>query len=415
MLRKVSLFLVLVLTMVMTAPVLAQERAPSAANLYLPLVTANAESQSVAVTGVNDEDLTDTLDSSRSASSSEAGAVFVTTNATDPIRGNEIVMYRRAADGALTLTGRFPTGGMGLGSGLGSQGALVLSNNGRWLFTVNGGSNEISVFAVHSAGLVLTDKVASGGSRPVSLTVRKNLLYVLNAGDSGNITGFELDKEGKLTALANATRNLSNNGSGAAPGPGQISFSPKGDLLIVTEKGTNLIDTYAVDKQGHSTGPTIHISSGVTPFGFAFAQAETLVVSEAFGGAASASAVSSYHVDRRLTLISASVPTGQTAACWIAVTKDGKYAYSTNAGSASLSGYQVNTDGSLTLLNSRAGETGDGTGPTDAAVSNNGRLIYALSPRSQTVIGFTVQADGSLTLVGSFGGLEAGAAGIAAW
>ena len=35
-----------------------------------------------------------------------------------------------------------------------------------------------------------------------------------------------------------------------------------------------------------------------------------------------------------LHLVSPSVPTGQTAACWIVVTKDGKYAYTTNTGSA---------------------------------------------------------------------------------
>jgi 6-phosphogluconolactonase (cycloisomerase 2 family) len=116
-----------------------------------------------------------------------------------------------------------------------------------------------------------------------------------------------------------------------------------------------------------------------------------------------------------LNLVSPSVPTGQTAACWVVVTKDGKYAYTTNTGSASLSLYRVEANGSLTLLNSRAGETGVGTGPTDAGVSRNGQLVYALSPRSQTIIGFRVQADGSLQAVGSFGGLPLNSAGIAVW
>lgn len=416
MLRKVSLLLVLVLATIMNTPVFAQEESTGANKVYLPLVSSREQKQETATDEMAEANLTDSMDEVEAAGSNEMGVVFVTTNANDPIRGNEIVMYRRATDGTLTVTGRFPTGGQGLGSGLGSQGALVLSKNGRWLFVVNAGSNEVSVFEVRPAGLVLTGKIASGGVRPTSLTVRNNLLYVLNAGDSGNITGFKLSSSGQLTPMANSTRTLSNNGSGPAPAPGQIAFTPDGKALIVTERGTNLIDTYLLDRKGLTSGVTTHTSAGTTPFGFAFARNDTLVVSEAFGGAAGASAVSSYQQSgNSLNLISASIPTGQTAACWIVVTPDGKYAYSTNAGSASLSGYQVNADGSITLLNGRAGETGEGTGPTDAALSNNGRLLYALSPRSQTVVGFQVQADGSLVSIGSFGGLQPGAAGIAAW
>ena len=38
------------------------------------------------------------------------GAVFVMTNSTDRVRGNEVVMYARDRDGTLTLVGYFPTG-----------------------------------------------------------------------------------------------------------------------------------------------------------------------------------------------------------------------------------------------------------------------------------------------------------------
>ncbi|CAN5818878.1 hypothetical protein BH10CHL1_BH10CHL1_40600 [soil metagenome] len=420
--KTIRLLLILALMLGGTASVFAQDTAPTAPHdenatrsLYLPLVQAGGQTAAPEATPLDEADLTDTMDAVEAASSGDTGPVFVTTNAIDDVRGNEIVMYSRAPAGALTLTGRFPTGGQGLGSGLGSQGALMLSNNGHWLFAVNAGSNEISVFSVHQTGLLLTDKVASGGVRPISLTVRKNLVYVLNAGDPGNITGFKLHENGTLTPLADSTRPLSNNNTGAAPGPAQVSFTPDGDALVVTEKGTNLIDIYQVHKNGLTTGPMTHASSGMTPFGFAFAD-DTLIVSEAFGGVADASAASSYAVGKeQFKLLSASIPTGQTAACWVVVTKDGRYAYTTNAGSASVSGYQVDKAGRLTLLNSRAGVTGDGTGPADVAMSHRSRLLYVLSPRSQTVIGFAVQTDGSLISVGSFGGLGAGAAGIAAW
>jgi 6-phosphogluconolactonase len=414
-----TLVLVLVLGLVAVVPAFAQENNTPTTSVYLPLITDNRLNTNITENttseGVaNEADLTDGTDSINAASHNDTGVVFVTTNAAEPVRGNEIVMYQRAASGALTVTGRFPTGGQGLGSGLGSQDPLILSKNGRWLFAVNAGSNEISVFAVHPAGLILTDKVASGGVRPTSLTVRRNLLYVLNAGDVGNITGFKLNQQGKLAPLSNATHFLSNQGVGAAPAPAQVSFSPDGKNLIVSERATNLFDLYQVNQHGTVTSQLTQASAGITPFGFAFAEDNTLVVSEAFGGAAGASAVSSYRLENdQLHLISASVPTGETAACWIVISKDGTIAYTTNTGSTSLSGYRIEDKGHLILFNGRAGETGAGTGPTDASKSRDGRLVYVLSPRSQTVIGFVMQADGSLLSIGSFGGLQANAAGIA--
>ena len=47
--------------------------------------------------------------------------------------GFPIAVYNRAADGALTLSGMVPTGGAGTGGGLGNQGGVILSRDGRWL------------------------------------------------------------------------------------------------------------------------------------------------------------------------------------------------------------------------------------------------------------------------------------------
>src|SRR5439155_6480370 len=98
---------------------------------------------------------------------------------------------------------------------------------------------------------------------------------------------------------------------------------------VVTERATNAISIYEVGPRGSVRGPVTHPSSGMTPFGFAFNERGTLIVSEAFGGAANASAVSSYRLDRRggLEVVSGSVPTTQTSACWLAVHRSGRYAY----------------------------------------------------------------------------------------
>ncbi|NJR40412.1 MAG: hypothetical protein HC781_18265 [Leptolyngbyaceae cyanobacterium CSU_1_4] len=113
----------------MVAPALAQEATTAARAAYLPLVVGKGQSVNVSEEAPAEEDLTDSVDGVEAASQNNSGLVFVSTNAADPIRGNEIVMYQRAADGALTLSGRFPTSGQGLGSGLGSQDSLILSKN----------------------------------------------------------------------------------------------------------------------------------------------------------------------------------------------------------------------------------------------------------------------------------------------
>ena len=321
-----------------------------------------------------------------------AGAVYTLTNAVD---GNKVLAFNRAGDGSLLPTGEYATGGLGSGGGLGNQGAVILSEDGRWLFAINAGSNEISVFAVRPGGLVLTDTVDSGGVLPVSVTADRDLLYVLNAG-SDNISGFHVNRRGKLEPLAGSTRPLS--GSGTAPA--QISFSPEGDLLVVTEKATNRIDTYVVGKDGLATGPSVHASAGLTPFGFAFDPRGRLVVSEAAGGAFEASSVTSYSVteDGDLQAISAAVPTTETAACWVVITGNGRYAYTTNAGSGSLAGYAIGRDGRLSLLDpdGRSGVTGDGSTPVDMAFANNSRYLYTLNAGADTISAFSVDADGAL-------------------
>lgn len=340
-------------------------------------------------------------------------AVYVMNN---DATANAILVFERAVDGTLTEAGSYLTGGVGTGGGLGSQGALATSDDGTWLFAVNAGSNEISVFAANGTDLYLTDTVASGGENPISLTVHGNWLYVLNAGDGGNITGFRLSRNGRLSPIPYSTQYLSNNGVGDAPGPAQVSFRPDGSQLVVTEKATNQILTYDVRRSGQATAPVVNASEGVTPFGFDFTPDGILVVSEAAGGAAGASTASSYGFSHgQLATISSAVATNQSAACWAIVTPDGKYAYTTNTGSSSVSGFQINPNGSLELLDADGitGETGDGSRPIDAIFSSNGETLYVLSGGTSTVTAFHVAADGGLTNLGNVS-IPAGSVGIAA-
>ena len=338
------------------------------------------------------------------------GAVFTLSN---DATVNEVLAFGRGSDGSLQAAGRFATGGRGSGGGLGSQGAVVLSRDGELLFAVDAGSDEISSFRVRGDRLRLVSHVASGGQRPIGLTVHDDLLYVLNASGDGNIAGFRVDEDGALEALPGSTRPLS--GKGVAPA--QVEFSPDGDFLVVTEKATNRLDVYEVREDGRAEGPTTHVSSGQTPFGFAFTRRGVAIVSEAFGGAANASALSSYAIaGDSLAILSASVPDHQSAACWVVITRDGQTAFTSNTASGSISAYRVGRDGRLTLLQADgiAASTGAGSAPIDMALSRGSRYLYALDAGTHAISAFRVGAGGSLAALPGVGGLPAHAVGLAA-
>ena len=338
-------------------------------------------------------------------SSFREGKVFTSTNAPG---NNELLVFAPSRGGDLALVARVPTQGQGTGAGLGSQGAVALSGDGRHAFVVNAASNTVSTFAIRATGLTLASVVDSGGLGPISVTEHDGVVYVLNASGAGNVAGFR-NLNGDLRPLPNGTRGLS---AAGGTGPAQVGFGADGDVLVVTEKNTSRITSFPV-RRDRSLGPAVVTpSSGATPFGFAFDRRDNLIVSEAPGSAAS-----SYHFDERSaapTLISASVPNTQAAACWVAVTPDGRFAYTANAGSSSVSSYRIARSGRIELVSAVAGSTGANAGALDLAVAADGRQLFALASRSLQIVSFRVGHDGSLTALGAGVGLPAGSAGLAA-
>jgi len=332
-----------------------------------------------------------------------AGSVYTTTN---DATANAVLWYTRSEDGSLSLSGKFLTGGAGTGAGLGSQGAVVLADEGKILLAVNAGSNEISSFRVGDSGLTWVANVGSGGTTPISLAVHEHLVYVLNGGVGGTVSGFWLSSRGRLTPIEGSTLGLSD---GAVPA--QVSFDPGGRVLVVTEKATNLIDTFTVGENGMAGGLTSYASSGATPFGFAFDKTGHLIVSEAAVAGLSSYAVSSAGV---VTTISGSVVDGQGAACWVVITKNGRFAYTSNAHDPfnDISSYAIGKDGSLMLLEANAASPG--LGPTDLAMNGNTHFFYVLASRANALTGYAVSEDGSFTQVTMVGGFAPSDVGLAA-
>ncbi len=336
-----------------------------------------------------------------------AGAVFTIS---DDAAANAVLAFTRSDDGSLQPAGTYPTGGQGSGGGegvLGSQGAVTLTGDRRFLLVVDAGSDEISAFRVRDAQLTLTSRASSGGALPVSVTEHHGLVYVLDAGGAGNIAGLRLDEDGELTAIPGSVRPLSTPGAAGA----QIGFDASGETLAVTEKATRTISLYRVGDDGRASGPNAFPSAGSTPFGFAFTRRDVLAVSEASDGSAS-----SYDLeDGTLELVSNRVADGERAPCWLVTTRNGRLAFVANAGSGSVSSYLINRRGALTLRDATAGLVPGGK-PLDMTLAAGDQFLFVVDPNHAAIQAFAVGNDGSLTSLGEpASGLPPHAVGLAAW
>ena len=337
-----------------------------------------------------------------------AGFVYVMSNAT----ANTVLVFHRNADGSVSKMQEVSTQGQGTGTGsdpLGSQGALTLSEDGRLLLAVNAGSSEISSLAVTESGVLqFVSKAASGGMKPVSVALRGDTAYVLNAAGTPNVTAFRIEPRGNLAMIAGSTLPLPG-GTNAAPA--QVGITPDGEVLVVTEKNTNMIDLFPINDHGNMGAPSSVPSDGATPFGFTFGRGRTLIVSEAANSTFSAYQIQNVENSPTLVTITKSLADGGAAACWIV--RDGSFVFTTNSASNTISSLTVSRQGDLQLLASAAATTPSGTVPIDMALTRNGAFLYAIGTGNGSLTGFRVQ-DGKLSQVASVTGLPLSIQGTAA-
>lgn len=354
---------------------------------------------------------------SQAQSTENNGAVFVMTN---DASHNQIITFIRNADGSLTGRHSYATGGRGSGGvtdPLGSQGSLTLTQDHSFLFAVNAGSGDISVFQVAGSTLTLVGITPCGGSTPVAVAQRGKLVYVVNEGAASNVTGFHFTSTGILKLIPHSTTFLTTGNTGAS----SVAFSPDGQTLLVTEKLTNNIDAFAINVDGTLGPVVVNPSAGPGLFGVVFAPNGAAITTETGPtGAQNASAVSSYAVSSggTLTVISASVPTLANATCWHVVTPNGKLLYTTNPGSGTLSGFWIGSAGTLTPVDGTVLATlPTGSTDLDLAVSADGKFLYTVDSGTGSVSVLQINADGTLTTLSGVSGLAANAGynGIAAY
>jgi 6-phosphogluconolactonase len=352
--------------------------------------------------------------SSLDHSSAVTGHVYVNDNTTGT---NTIAAFDRHADATLTpeAGSPFAAGGAGTGSGLASQDALQISPDGRFLIAVDAGSNQVSVLRIRDDGslrLVPGGVVSSGGVQPVSVAVHDELVYVANAGKGGSdYTGFRLRHDGRLEPIAGSTVALPDGSQ-----PGDVLFNAYGTKLAGARIGTSLIDSFTVGDDGRLTAApgSPFPGQGLGPFGSEFrpTNPDQLFVSNAHNGA-NGGTVSAFRdaADGTLTSIGSSPFADlQTAPCWVEITHDGRFLFTTNTGSGSISRYRIARGGALTLLGTTLVKGGGGVAVTDERLSPDGRFLFVVESNTRTVGVFAVHHGDLTELASSPVALPAGAA-----
>jgi hypothetical protein len=342
-------------------------------------------------------------------------SVFVQT---DNLAGNQVIVLAEHSDGRLSEKEVVSTGGLGgqaAGSAadhLASQGSLVFDSSRQLLFAVNAGSGTLSVLSAQGRNVSLQQVLSTGGEFPDSVAVSGNLVYVLNAGGSGSVVGYQIFGN-HLVPLPwpPASLGLDNtNPPNFLQSPGEIGFSADGSELLVTTKGsTSSIDVFSVGAHGQlSSTPTVNPDGSNSPFSFTFTPADQLVVAEA---GPSALHTFSLQPGGSLSSLSGPLGDGQAALCWV-TSADGFY-YVANAGSNDLSAYTVAGNGALSLVGTNGVVATTDAGPIDMAASADGKYLYAEAGAAGAVDEFQVNPDGSLSSLGTVAGLGAGIEGIA--
>ena len=347
-------------------------------------------------------------------SSVVTGHVYVNDNTSGT---NTIAAFDRHPDGTLTpeAGSPFPAGGAGTGSGLASQDAVQVSPDGQFLIAVDAGSNQVSVLRISGDGSlrpVPDGVVSSGGVQPVSVAVHDNLVYVANAGKGGsNYTGFRLRDDGRLKPIAGSTVALPDGSQ-----PGDVLFDAEGTKLAGTRIDTSLIDSFTVGDDGRlAAAPGSPFpGQGLGPFGSEFrpTNPDQLFVSNAHNGAGGGT-VSAFRdaADGTLTSIGSSPFADlQTAPCWVEISHDGRFLFTTNTASGSISRYRIARGGALTLLGTTPVRGGGTVAVTDERLSPDGRFLFVVESNTGTVGVFAVRGGDLTELASSPASLPAGAA-----
>jgi 6-phosphogluconolactonase (cycloisomerase 2 family) len=332
-----------------------------------------------------------------------ADFVFTDNNVFGP---NTVSVFKVGANGSMTQVPGSPffTGGLGSGGGFYSSARATTAVNGKFLYVADDGSDDVSAFSIDAGTGVLTlvpgspfdTGGAAGSGLSLAATPDGRFLYSAN-GLSQDITTFAINPDGSLTRMGN---NIFANQS-----PDGIKITPDGRLLAVVLPNSGSHGSVAMFSVGSDgTLAQIQPPQPVRPFGGLDGSAtgiditcdsRTVTLSEARGGS---TLVDVFNLDPDTGLLTAVPgspfnPPSATANSNVPLLGVGDaFVYVSNQNSNTITALNV---GPFTL--SGVFPAGAGFAPAGMATDQSGAHLFA-AKFSGAVAAFNIAADGSLTL-----------------
>jgi poly(3-hydroxybutyrate) depolymerase len=275
---------------------------------------------------------------------------------------------------------------------------------------------SVSVFTFTKYGLTRTANVHSGGPNPASLAICDNILYVANAAYIGGpligetlgnfahptisstLTGLKVEGDGTLTYIEALTQDI-----GVGERAVDIQLTPDSTYLLVAMTAGE-VRAYKLGRNCMLTGS--FMSNNVDLEGsVALSPVKFDGKNYVYVGNAQTGKVVAFLVDEEnesLSFINSAVGPSQgarAALCWTVIY--GTYLYTANAGTNTISSFTLDpADGGVELLLEVAAITGTLTFPLDMYVES-GRL-YQLLGGSGDILVYDIEDDGSLSLLQTF-------------
>ncbi|HWZ44043.1 MAG TPA: beta-propeller fold lactonase family protein [Candidatus Saccharimonadales bacterium] len=304
------------------------------------------------------------------------GKSFIYT-LSNPSGPNSVVAYEVSAEtGQLTYTGSYATGGLGQATdNIIAVQQSAIAWNGHFLFVVNPGSNDLSVFSVNADGSLdlVRHGIPSGGNGPVSIAIHGNLMYVANIGDDSvipaNYTGFRID-EGRLEPIAGSTVTLN-----VLDHPATVLFNDDGSLLAGSRGIAGKVDVFQVERSGLLTR-TAELPGQPGVLGLAF---NPVRKSQLMGALTFLPGAASYAISDSgdISVVNTITDVPSIDSCWEVISKDGSKAWVSAPMSASITLYQIDQQGALTRVSAH-GTAGLGAGAADLTFDAHERFLYVL-------------------------------------
>src|SRR5262245_9141305 len=384
-----------------------------------------------------------------------AGHLYIQTNEDK----NAIIHYDRSANGKLTEVERVRTGGAGSGllsplyhtkrpNHFEGAGSVILTPDRRFLFATNGGDNSVSSFAVDKEGRLKlldvkpTGNPTNGGAKSLAYAPSSRTLFVVHTFGPDHLRLMSVDEKGNLTARPEQysvnTSDWPNRGpTMAALSPDEkfvivgttfdelpTRTNPDGSVILWIPHGPDgslhVIASNAPDPDGLVVFPMREDGSlgeakfqdakAASPFYIAFlnGRSDTFIIGYAVSDGC---ALATIDADGKIDvgpLMKIDTSRGlPSELCWLAVSQDNRFVYTTNFGYSYLSSFHIDGE-KLSIAKDPASPKvpGDGTfraidgvvssGPSDSWLSPDGAHLYQIYGNASKLVGYATQRDGSL-------------------